>query len=129
MPVVLAMEWFSRMAQAFRPDLRLRSISDVRVLRGIKLHGFEGAGDRLTLRCRKLSNGNGVILELEILGSEGALHYRAKAKLDPPGLDAEINQGETPQPALRSWGDASIYGDVLFHGRRVSGHRGSRRRR
>ena len=25
-------------------------------------------GDRLRLRCRKLSNGNGVVLELEILG-------------------------------------------------------------
>ena len=122
-PVVLAMEWFSRLAQAFRPDLVLRSITDVRVLRGIKLHGFDGAGDRLRLRCRQLSNGNGVILELEILsvpatsGAPSAPHYRAKAKLDPPGLAAEIDQGDAPAPALRSWGDASIYGDVLFHGR------------
>src|SRR5690606_6493969 len=35
-PVVLAVEWFSRIARAFRPDLHLRAITDVRVLRGIK---------------------------------------------------------------------------------------------
>ncbi|PRP90688.1 Polyketide synthase PksJ [Enhygromyxa salina] len=116
-PVVLAMEWFSRMARAFRPDLQLQAITDVRVLRGIKLHGFEGAGDRLTLRCRQLSNGRGVVLELELLGEGGALHYRAKAKMDARGSAPSIESGETPKLALGAWGDASIYGDVLFHGR------------
>ncbi len=113
-PVVLAVEWISRVARAFRPDLHLRAIQDLRVLKGIKLHDFDGAGTRLRVRCRQLSNGDGALLELEILGDDEALHYRARAELSRTAahLDNAVSQ-----PSLRAWGNATIYGDVLFHGR------------
>jgi acyl transferase domain-containing protein/acyl carrier protein len=114
-PVVLAVEWFSRLARAFRPDLHLRSIQDIRVLKGIKLHGFEAGGDRLTLRCRQLSNGDGALLELELDGEGGVHHYRARAEMARTA--SSVLTGIAPQPKLRDWGDATIYGDVLFHGR------------
>jgi len=117
-PVVLAVEWFSRLARAFRPDLHLRALTDLRVLRGIKLHGFDTGGDRLTLRARQLSNGDGAILGLEILGADGALHYRAEAKLATVAAALELSDAsEAPRATMRAWGDATVYGDVLFHGR------------
>jgi hypothetical protein len=118
-PVVLAVEWFSRIARAFRPDLHLRALNDVRVLRGIKLHKFDNGGDRLTLRCKQLSNGDGVVLGLEILGADGALHYRAEAQMatSPSALGHDDGNGETLRAGMRAWGEATVYGDVLFHGR------------
>ncbi|MFV8749677.1 SDR family oxidoreductase [Nannocystaceae bacterium ST9] len=113
-PVVLAVEWFSRVARAFRPDLHLRAIKDIRVLKGIKLHNFEQSGDRLTVRCRQLSNGDGALLELELIGAGEVRHYRAQAEMARTG--AAIDRSAAPQHALRAWGDAAIYGDVLFHG-------------
>ena len=114
-PVGLAVEWFSRIARAFRPDLRLRAVNDIRVLKGIKLDHFEAEGDRLTLRCRQLSNGDGALLELEILGAGGVRHYRAQAEMAKTG--AAVEPRLAPQPILQAWGNAKIYGDVLFHGR------------
>jgi NAD(P)-dependent dehydrogenase (short-subunit alcohol dehydrogenase family) len=116
-PVVLAVEWFSRIARAFRPDLHLRAITDVRVLRGIKLHKFDDGGDRLRLRCKQLSNGDGAILGLEILGTDGALHYRAEAKMATSPSVLGRDGDEAPRATMRAWGDAIVYGDVLFHGR------------
>jgi hypothetical protein len=114
-PVGLAVEWFSRIARAFRPDLHLRSVNDIRVLKGIKLLGFDTGGDRLTLRCRQLSNGDGALLELEIVGKGGVRHYRAQVQM--ARTSSPVLTGIAPKPELRAWGDAAIYGDVLFHGR------------
>jgi acyl transferase domain-containing protein len=114
-PVVLALEWVSRVARAFRPDLHLRSIRNLKVLRGIKLGNFEAGGDRFTVRCRQLSNGDGAILGLEIVGADGALHYRAEAQMSVAQNALEL--GPAPSQTLRPWGDAIVYGDVLFHGR------------
>ena len=112
-PVVLAGEWFTRMAMAFRPDLHLDSIKDLKVLKGIQLQDFEGSGDRLLLHCTQLSNGHGALLGLELVGPSGTIHYRAQAQMvedrEQPSRDA------APSLALKDWGGAPIYGDVLFH--------------
>ncbi len=115
-PVALAIEWMTRMARAFRPDLALRSIDQINVLRGIKLDRFEGKGDRFTLRARMLSNGHGAVLALEVLGADGTAHYRAEASMSP--------DASPPRPAdstsvdLQAWDERPLYGDVLFHGDR-----------
>ncbi len=116
-PVVLAMEWMGRLASTFRPDLRLASLDHVRVLRGIKLGGFDGEGDRFVLRCRPLSDTGGVRLSLEVMGHDGTPHYRAEASMEDLLSIAQAEADERPQPKLGAWGGASLYGDVLFHGR------------
>jgi NAD(P)-dependent dehydrogenase (short-subunit alcohol dehydrogenase family)/acyl carrier protein len=114
-PVVLALEWFHRIAKAYRPDLTLVAIKDLKVLRGIKLHDFRGQGKKLILRCRQLSNGDGALLALELL-TEGEKHphYSATAELTNQAL------GPAPEPPvvpkLEEWGDRAIYGGTLFHG-------------
>jgi malonyl CoA-acyl carrier protein transacylase/NADP-dependent 3-hydroxy acid dehydrogenase YdfG len=113
-PVVLVAEWCSRIAQAFRPDLHLRGLAKLQVLRGIKLGGYDGAGDCLTLRCRQLSNGDGAVLGIEVLGSDGAPHYRAEAIMATSSRALGRGEGEGVGPQ-RPWGDAVVYGDVLFH--------------
>ena len=80
-PVVLVLEWFSRVARAFRPDLHLETVKDLKVLKGIQLQDFEGGGDRLVLSCRQLSNGHGALLGLELKSLNGTLHYRAEAQM------------------------------------------------
>ena len=80
-PMVLAVEWFLRAAQACRPDLVTAAVKQVKVLRGIKLDGFEGAGDRFSITARQLSNGAGAELGLELRGKGDVLHYSATVKM------------------------------------------------
>ena len=112
-PVMLVGEWFSRMAAAFRPDLHLDSIKELKVLKGIQVRDFEGGGDRLVLTCKQLSNGSGALLGLELSSVTGVIHYRAHAQMFEeravPSTDA------APKLVLNDWGGAPIYGDVLFH--------------
>ncbi|MEL6347458.1 MAG: SDR family NAD(P)-dependent oxidoreductase, partial [Myxococcota bacterium] len=114
LPVVLAVEWFSRAARAFRPDLRLISLSEIQVMRGIRLERFDQGGDLLRLRCQQLSNGDGVVVSLELRGAEGALHYTATGELRAA---APTPIAGAPTPVLEPWSQDRIYdGDVLFHG-------------
>jgi len=110
---MLVGEWFSRMAVAFRPDLHLDSIKELKVLKGIQLRDFEGVGDRLVLSCKQLSNGSGALLGLEVSSPDGTVHYRAQAQM----VEEEIvpSKDAAPKLALNDWGGAPIYGDVLFH--------------
>jgi len=112
-PVVLVIEWFSRVAKTFRTDMHLESIKGLKVLKGIRLADFEGNGDRFILRCNQLSNGQGVLLNLELRSASGTLHYRAQAQM----LDARttVSTQAAAKLSLKDWGTAPIYGDVLFH--------------
>ena len=113
-PVALVAEWFSRLARIIRPNLHLESIQQIQVLKGIQIQGFEAEGERLTLSGHKLSNGQGVLLGLELRDpGSGTLHYRAEAQ-----MAAEQNtagQHLAPELVLDAWSGAPIYGDVLFH--------------
>ena len=114
-PVALVAEWFSRLARIIRPNLHAESIRKIQVLKGIQIQGFEAEGERLMLSGHKLSNGQGVLLGLELRGSSGTLHYRAEAQ-----MAAEHNSAArqlTPELVLDAWSGAPIYGDVLFHQR------------
>ena len=113
-PMVLAVEWFLRAARACRPDLVLAAVKQVKVLRGIKLEGFAGAGDRFVVSAKQLSNGLGAEVGVELRGKGDVLHYSATVKL----TDRAVAQPEIEAaPVLEKWTQAAVYdGQVLFHG-------------
>jgi acyl transferase domain-containing protein len=112
-PVVLVLEWFNRVARAFRSDLHVGKIQNLNVLKGVQLRDFDGSGQRLILSCRQLSNGHGALLDLALESPSGLVHYRAQAQMveNRP----TVAKSEPPSLALNDWGGAPIYGDVLFH--------------
>ncbi len=112
-PVVLALEWFARAARAVRPDLQVGSVQDLRVLRGVRLGGFDGVGDRLRVRAHELSNGDGSVVAAELIGRDGAAHYRATVH-----MVAVLPSPAAPPaaPAMSQYADAVYGGEVLFHG-------------
>jgi acyl carrier protein len=113
-PVILVIDWLCRMARAFRPDLELDSVNDVKVLRGIRLDGFHGRGDRVQLSCEELRNGDGALLAMEVCGADGRPLYRARISMVARSTPLS---GAAPQVQLDDWGGAAIYdGDILFHG-------------
>jgi hypothetical protein len=112
-PVVLALEWFARLAEATRPDLDLVGCRDLQVLRGIRLNGFDTGGDRFILRCNQVSNGDGALLEMNLRSADGTPHYRALADMERKAREPAIF--EAPDLGLKEWTSA-VYGDPLFHG-------------
>jgi hypothetical protein len=113
-PVVLVIDWLCRMARAFRPDLELESVSDIKVLRGIQLDGFHDRGDRVNLSCQELRNGDGALLAMEVADVDGRPLYRAQVSMTSRSTPLS---GGVPQMDLDDWGGAAIYdGNVLFHG-------------
>jgi len=114
-PVVLVLEWFSRMARSFRPDLTLQSINELKVLKGILVEDFAGNGERFVLSCSQKSNGQGALLEVALHSPDGSPRYSALAQMvegDRKNLVSNRGEGDL---ALSDWGGAPIYGDVLFH--------------
>ena len=112
-PVVLALEWFVRAARSFAPSLSLVRITDLKVVRGVRLERFEDGGHALAVRVRQISNGTGMTVRLELLGSGGELHYSADAQLAPV---QEPPAAKPADPQVSAWGEQPIYGGVLFHG-------------
>jgi acyl transferase domain-containing protein len=111
-PVVLAAEWLSRAARSFRPGLVLAALHDIKVLKGIRLGGFDNGGDRFVIQARQIPSSRGAQLQLDVRGSGGTHHYSARAELLSE-LDA---QGPAlPQLELGEWSGEPIYGDLLFH--------------
>lgn len=113
-PVVLALEWFSRLAEAHRPDLALTAVRDLKVLRGIQLESFYGPGDAFRLASREVSNGSGSELALELCGPDGSLRYKATVEMSPSAAEAPPAPGL--EGTIQPWPDPVIYGGVLFHG-------------
>ncbi|MBK9966591.1 MAG: SDR family oxidoreductase [Holophagales bacterium] len=111
-PVVLAAEWLSRAARSFRPGLVLAALHDLRVLKGIRLGGFDNGGDRFVIQARPLPSSRGAELQLDVRSSAGTLHYSARAELLPE-LDA--HGPALPELELGEWSGEPIYGDLLFH--------------
>ncbi len=117
LPVALALEWFIRAACACRPDLSFVAVKNLKVLRGVRLEGFDKPeGDLLVVNCVQRSNGVGAQLAVELRGRNDALHYSATVEM------AERPIGQPPAlapPTIERWSAPAIYdGDVLFHGPR-----------
>ncbi len=116
-PIAMVLEWFSRTAALYNPDMNYVACTDLKVLRGIKLDNFINGNDHFTVNCRQV-NGNRAFLDLALMGPNGhGAHYAAKIEMsfkDPLG----INETKTKENGLPSWKwDVSeIYKGLLFHG-------------
>jgi len=115
LPVVQVMDWFQRAAKATRPDLELVECTDLKVLKGIQLGGFDQTGDHFSISCNQISNGDGARLGLELRSPDNTLHYSAVAEMHD---NAPADGPSAPAPAAyETWGTGEVYdGQVLFHG-------------
>ncbi|MEM6959493.1 MAG: SDR family NAD(P)-dependent oxidoreductase, partial [Myxococcota bacterium] len=131
-PVVLVLEWFAQAAQAFAshfltPPMRFVRCEDVKVLKGLVLENFESSTHRFVITAKKVSNGDGATLGLELRNADGHPCYRASAFLaeeSPTAFEAPVL--ELPTLDLPSF-EGRIYGDVLFHGDQFQVIRGGAR--
>jgi acyl transferase domain-containing protein len=117
-PMVLAVEWFMRAAKACRPDLVASAVKQVKVLRGIKLAQFAGAGDCFAVRARQVAEGGsvgtGAEIAVELRGQNDVLHYSATVTMTAQPVAAPALAAA---PELQDWIQPAVYdGHVLFHG-------------
>jgi len=116
-PVALAIEWFSRAAKAFGPELVLSKLTDLKVWRGITLPDFATAREQLTVKARQLIKGGVATVALELTDAQGGAYYRCTAELVEQRGVAGSSADNTEELSLGSWGDAAVYdGELLFHG-------------
>lgn len=111
-PVVLVAEWMARAARSFRPGLALASLHELKVLKGIRLAGFENGGDRCRIEATPLPSERGAQLLMTVRDARGALNYSARAELLPEPPKA---RREEPALALDTWSGERIYPELLFH--------------
>lgn len=111
-PVVLVAEWMARAARSFRPGLALASLHELKVLKGIRLAGFENGGDRCRIEATPLPSERGVQLLMTVRDARGALNYSARAELLPEPPKA---RREMPGLTLDTWSGENIYPELLFH--------------
>ena len=111
-PVVLAAEWLSRAARCFRPGLALVALHDLKVLKGIRLNAFDNGGDHFAIQARQLPSAEGALLQLELRGPGGTLHYSARAEM---AQDHRTPENGLPELPLDAWAGEPIYRDLLFH--------------
>ena len=106
-PVVLALEWFARAAQMSAPEFTFVGCRAVKVLKGVRLGDFQ-RGEWLTVITRKLHNGDGAVLAVELRGATGAVHYRGEAVMAsaypapsaPSGLTRTLRRERRGHPGL-----------------------------
>lgn len=111
-PVVLAAEWLTRAARSLRPGRHLQALLDLKVLKGIRLHGFENGGDRLRIEARPVPGSQGRELQLLIRGASNVPHYSARAVL---GSARALPGADLPLPSMQQWSGEPLYADLLFH--------------
>ncbi|MEM7587187.1 MAG: SDR family NAD(P)-dependent oxidoreductase [Acidobacteriota bacterium] len=113
LPVVLALEWFTRLARAHRPDLDVVACRDLKVLSGIRLERFADGVEGFHLHSRQLTNGTGCELALELRDRDGRPRYRALIDMAAPG--ERTRPAAETLPELEPW-TSEVYGGALFHG-------------
>jgi NAD(P)-dependent dehydrogenase (short-subunit alcohol dehydrogenase family) len=112
LPLVLAAEWLTRAARSFRPGLPQAALHDIKVLKGIRLGGFENGGDRFTIQATPLPSARGAQLQMLIRDAHGHTNYSARVELLP-----ESGTASKPLAALslEPWVGGPLYQDQLFH--------------
>jgi acyl transferase domain-containing protein len=110
LPMVLPLEWFARLARAMYPERASVQLRDVRVVRGVPLVHFDGAGDRFTI-----SSSDGGAATLELRDANGAVRYAATVAPAESHATAGSLNGHELAPS--TWSRAELYAaDTLFHG-------------
>jgi hypothetical protein len=115
LPVVQALEWFVRMAEACRPGQHVERLLDVKVLRGVTLHDFDQHGDPMLVRCVPVPD-QPHRLACTLSDSSGSAAYYS-AMVEMRSSPADVPTIATPAPGGRQLNrDACYSSDALFHG-------------
>ncbi len=125
-PVALVLEWFARLAQAYRPGLHLDQLSDLRVLSGLVADQFQRGGDMqlavTVVHSETSVDGCSIGMELTE-SSTGRTHYRCTATLrvepSPPGPQRTDPAQRSDDPGSgggEPWTGEVYFGETLFHG-------------
>ncbi|ORV48110.1 hypothetical protein AWC05_06090 [Mycobacterium florentinum] len=115
LPIVQALEWFVRMAEACRPGQRADRILDLRVLRGVTLHDIEQRGDAMLVRCASVQDHPHRLACTLSDASGSTAHYSATVELGS-------GTKSIPAPASATIGGRQLNRDTcytngaLFHG-------------
>jgi len=117
-PAVYVLEWFARSAAAHEPDLVLRNLTDLRVLKGLLADSYDLGGDlELNISAETVTTtATGAQIKLVLSkGVSGRPHYSCVAE-----MAKETHIEDRPTVALKGTADPepsdSIYDGVLFHG-------------
>jgi acyl transferase domain-containing protein len=112
LPAALAAEWMARAARGFRPGLETIALHELKVLKGIRLRGFDNGGDVFVIEARPLPVAAGCQLQMLIRDRKGTCHYSARIEL---GAQPPEAQGGLPRLALGRWEGGAPYSELLFH--------------
>ncbi|WP_232079307.1 type I polyketide synthase [Mycobacterium conspicuum] len=119
LPVVQALKWFVRMAEACRPGHRVERVLDLRVLRGVTLHDFEQHGDAMLVRCAPADDHQHRLTCTLYDLSEQSAYYSATVEM---GSGSTTEPAHPPSVSVAPLGgrqldrDACYTGGALFHG-------------
>jgi hypothetical protein len=111
-PVVLVAEWLTRAARSLRPGLHVVAMHDLKVLKGIRLHGFENGGDRFRIEARVLPGSAGRQLQMMVRDAAGNPNYSARIVL---GAEPAAASDGLPPLQVDDWTGGPLYADLLFH--------------
>nr|WP_240624034.1 SDR family oxidoreductase [Ahniella affigens] len=112
LPAVLVAEWFARAAASLRPGLKLQSLHDLKVLKGVRLDRFENGGQRFRVEARPLSDRQGTSFDMRLIDQQGQLRYSARVEL---GENAQRPGKGLPELQTEAWHGAPLYDQLLFH--------------
>lgn len=131
-PVAYVVEWFARVANEFAVgDLRLQSLNNVQVLKGLVADQYRDGGDlNLVVQAKPTEVSNDrILLSLDLTVADNPrLHYRCTATLARESTSFNVsNDQETPSHRSSRRGTSggishlilaedNVYGGVLFHG-------------
>lgn len=119
LPVVMVLEYFARAAEQLRPDLMVKAVRDVKVLRGVPLPGFHGDGDwvRVVARAIDARSVEVILCDVPTTGGEGERVRRYAAVVDLCAPEEQQAPAADTEPA-RDYAplEGALYGTSLFHG-------------
>ncbi len=126
-PLALMAEWMGHGALHENPGLLLCGLQDVRLLKGIRLHGEEKVIRLMAGKARKNATAYEVPVEVRdgIVDGREAIHARGTVllseSLPPPPMDFDLQPYLTADAYGRS--TREIYSQILFHGQSLQGIR------
>lgn len=112
LPAVLVAEWFARAAASLRPGLKLQSLHDLKVLKGVRLDRFENGGQRFRVEARPLPDRQGTSFAMRLIDQQDQVRYSARVEL---GETAQRAGKGLPELQTEAWGGAPLYDELLFH--------------
>ncbi|SPM37636.1 beta-ketoacyl synthase, partial [Mycobacterium rhizamassiliense] len=115
LPVVQALEWFVRMAEACRPGYHVDRLRDLRVLRGVTLHDFDRHGDLLQVRCAPV-DGDPDRLTCTLSDHSGAVAYYSATVEMSWGATIAPTTEVAPAGGSQLTRDTCYTNGSLFHG-------------